>query len=47
MECKCGEDQVVFGDSKSQVRCRKCNALIVEPSGGRARINCRILEVLA
>ncbi|MBI5229025.1 30S ribosomal protein S27e [Candidatus Micrarchaeota archaeon] len=47
VECKCGEDQVVFGDSKSKVNCRKCGTPIVEPSGGRALIKCRILEVLA
>jgi small subunit ribosomal protein S27e len=47
VECKCGQDQVVFGDSKSAVSCKKCGSVIVEPAGGRAKVNCRILEVLA
>lgn len=47
IECKCGEDQIVFGDSKTKIFCKKCGAVIVECKGGKAKINCRILEVLA
>lgn len=46
VECDCGQDAVVFGDSKTAVACKKCGKKIVEPKGGRARINCRIMEVL-
>jgi small subunit ribosomal protein S27e len=46
VQCDCGQDAVVFGDSKTVVKCQKCGKTIVEPMGGRARINCRIVEVL-
>ena len=45
--CECGTNAVVFGDSKQAVHCKNCNALLVSPRGGRARINCRIIEVLS
>lgn len=45
--CECGENALVFGDSKLSVDCRKCGKNLVSPRGGRARINCRILEVLS
>ena len=45
--CECGENAVVFGDSKTAVDCKKCGKNLVSPMGGRARINCRILEVLS
>ena len=44
--CECGENAVVFGDSKLEVKCKKGGLALVEPRGGRARINCRVLEVL-
>ncbi|MFH1780183.1 MAG: 30S ribosomal protein S27e [Candidatus Micrarchaeota archaeon] len=45
VQCDCGKQRIVFGDSKSPVNC-ECSKLIVEPTGGKAKINCRILEVL-
>ncbi|MFH0835861.1 MAG: 30S ribosomal protein S27e [Candidatus Micrarchaeota archaeon] len=47
VQCDCGEDAVVFGDSKQKRNCDKCGATLVEPTGGRAKVNCRILEVLS
>lgn len=47
VQCKCGNKQVVFGDAKSKVNCLKCGVLLVEPTGGRAKVNYKILEVLA
>ena len=46
VKCDCGEENTVYGDSKTQVNCGKCGSPIAEPTGGRARINGRILEVL-
>ena len=46
VKCDCGEETVVYGDSKSVVNCSKCGSPIAEPRGGRAKINSRILEVL-
>ncbi|MFH0922758.1 MAG: 30S ribosomal protein S27e [Candidatus Micrarchaeota archaeon] len=47
VQCDCGQAATVFGDSKQSVKCVKCGAVLVEPKGGRAKINCRILEVLS
>ena len=47
IQCNCGHDLIVFGDSKQVVKCPKCGAVLVEPTGGRAKVNCRILEVLS
>lgn len=45
--CECGENQVVFGDSKMEVKCRNCKRTLVHPRGGRAKINARVVEVLS
>lgn len=42
---KCGKEKVIFGDSKIVVKC-DCGEVLSEPTGGRARIKCKILEVL-
>ena len=47
VQCDCGNEQVAFGDAKSTVKCLKCGKDLVLPQGGRAGINCRILEVLS
>ncbi|MFH1056553.1 MAG: 30S ribosomal protein S27e [Candidatus Micrarchaeota archaeon] len=46
VKCDCGEEAVVYGDSKSRVNCKKCGSPMAEPKGGRAKITARILEVL-
>jgi len=45
VQCDCGAQQVVFGDSKTAVFCQSCGNPLVEPTGGRATVQCRILEV--
>ena len=47
IECKCGQKLMVFGNSKTKVHCPACNELLVEPKGGKAEVNCKILEVLS
>ncbi|HII39034.1 TPA: 30S ribosomal protein S27e [Candidatus Micrarchaeota archaeon] len=46
VECDCGGNEVVFGDAKMAVSCLKCGKVLIRPQGGRARIDCKILEVL-
>ncbi len=46
IECECGERYLVFSNSTTKVVCSKCGKVLVEPTGGRAKINGRILEVL-
>ncbi len=43
---KCKNEQVIFGKSSSTVHCLVCGAVIAEPTGGKSKINARILEVL-
>lgn len=47
VQCACGNDVIVFGDSKSAVNCPKCGAELVRTTGGRAEVKGRILEVLS
>lgn len=46
VQCDCGSDSVVFGDAKSKVTCFNCKKELLTPTGGRASLNCKILEIL-
>ncbi len=46
IQCECGSDSVVFGDAKSVVSCFNCKKELLSPRGGRASVNCKILEIL-
>ncbi|MBI3587718.1 30S ribosomal protein S27e [Candidatus Micrarchaeota archaeon] len=46
VQCKCGNKLVVFGNATDKVACGKCNAVVSHPTGGRAHINGKIMEVL-
>ena len=43
---KCKNEQIVFGKISSQVTCLVCGKRIAEPTGGKAKVKARILEVL-
>ncbi len=43
---KCKNEQIVFGKISSQVNCLVCGKKIAEPTGGKAKVKARILEVL-
>lgn len=43
---KCKNEQILFGKSASKVSCLLCQKLLAEPTGGKARVKARILEVL-
>ena len=43
---KCKNEQNIFEKSSSKVYCLVCNELLAEPTGGKIKINGRILEVL-
>ncbi|MGB9577011.1 MAG: 30S ribosomal protein S27e [Candidatus Micrarchaeia archaeon] len=47
VQCDCGQDAIIFGDSKSTVKCKACKKVIARPRGGRAAIEAKILEVLS
>lgn len=43
---KCENEQVIFGKSSTKIKCLKCEKILTEPTGGKAKIRCRVLEVL-
>ena len=43
---KCKNEQILFGKSASKVSCLLCQKMLAEPTGGKARVKARILEVL-
>ncbi len=43
---KCKNEQIIFGKSTSNVNCLVCGRTIAGPTGGKAKIKARVLEVL-
>ena len=43
---KCKNEQIIFGNASSVIKCLVCDKIIAEPSGGKAKIKARVLEVL-
>ena len=43
---KCKNEQIVFGKSSTTVKCLVCDKVLAEPSGGKAKVKARVLEVL-
>ena len=43
---KCKNEQIMFGKASTTVNCLVCNKVVAEPTGGKARIKARVLEVL-
>ena len=46
VKCSCGNEPIIFGNAATQVKCTKCNKVLAEPTGGRAKIQTKILKVL-
>ena len=43
---KCKNEQIVFDKSSTVVKCLVCNEDLLKPTGGKAEIVGRVLEVL-
>lgn len=43
---KCKNEQVIFGKSAMTVKCLVCGKDIAEATGGKIKVNARVLEVL-
>jgi len=43
---KCKNEQIIFGSSTSPVDCLVCVKRLTRPSGGKASVKARVLEVL-
>lgn len=47
VQCKCGTKSVIFGNASACVKCSSCGKDIAQPTGGRAIVNGKVLEVLS
>lgn len=43
---KCKNEQIIFGNASSTVKCLVCNKELAYPTGGKSKISARVLEVL-
>jgi small subunit ribosomal protein S27e len=43
---KCKNEQIIFGKAATAVKCLVCGKEMVTPTGGKAKMKARILEVL-
>ena len=43
---KCKNEQIMFGKASTVVSCLVCQKVLAEPTGGKARVKTRVLEVL-
>ncbi|MHA2104775.1 MAG: 30S ribosomal protein S27e [Candidatus Hodarchaeales archaeon] len=45
---KCENEQIIFSHAKSSIKCRICDEIIAEPTGGKAQlINATVLNTLS
>ncbi|MBI2546879.1 MAG: 30S ribosomal protein S27e [Candidatus Aenigmarchaeota archaeon] len=44
---KCRNEQVVFSKASTVVKCLKCDAELVSPTGGEAEVKGKILQALS
>jgi len=43
---KCKNEQIMFGKASTTVKCLICGEKLAEPTGGKAKVSARVLEVL-
>lgn len=43
---KCGAERIIFSHSTTRVRCDVCGELLVEPTGGKAKIYGEVVRKL-
>ena len=42
---RCNLQQIIFGKSSSSIKCSKCNRLLLETTGGKAKIKAPVRQV--
>ena len=42
----CGNEQITFDRASTTVKCNVCGRILVEPSGGKAKIEGKVIRVL-
>jgi small subunit ribosomal protein S27e len=43
---KCKNEQVIFNKASTKVKCLVCKEEIAKPTGGKAKINAKIIDTL-
>jgi len=43
---KCKNEQIIFGNATTHVKCLICDTPLAEPAGGKAKIKAKIKEFL-
>ena len=43
---KCGENNIIYSHTTSNIFCKSCNELFAERSGGKAKINGNLISAL-
>ena len=43
---QCGNEQIIFNKASTKVKCLVCGKILAEPTGGKAKIFGKIIEVL-
>lgn len=46
VKCECGNEQNLFGNASTEVKCSVCKKVLAEPMGSRAVVHGKILGVL-
>lgn len=44
---KCKNEQIIFGKASGAVKCLVCGEVLATPTGGKADIKAKVLEVLS
>ncbi len=44
---KCKNEQIIFGNVSSSVKCLVCDTTLATPTGGKSQVSGHILEVLS
>jgi len=45
VKCDCGNEQIIFGNVKSEVKCLMCKKTLAKPTGGKSIIFGKIMKV--
>ncbi|MEM3030565.1 MAG: 30S ribosomal protein S27e [Candidatus Micrarchaeia archaeon] len=47
VKCECGNEQNVFSNAATTVRCSVCSKLLAEPRGSKALVHGKIVRVMS
>ncbi len=46
VRCECKNEQILFSNASTKIACLVCNKELASPTGGKAKVHGRVLEVL-